>query len=485
MNPIRLTLQIRARHTSLLAGFLALTVFVRADSVDDAVTAEMTKRKIHGLSLAVIQDGAIVKAKGYGSIDAEGSKPVTVDTLFQAGSVSKPVAAFGALYLVEKGKLTLDADVNGVLKAWHVPENEFTSAEKVTLRRLLSHSAGLTVHGFPGYAIDAAKPTVVQVLDGEKPANTAAIRVDMKPGSKWRYSGGGYTVMQHLVTEVSGQSFPEFMRVTVLEPLKMRASTYEQPVPADRAATTASGYLSATRPVAGRWHVYPEMAAAGLWTTPSDLARFAIAVQDNLAGRATLVISQSLTREMLTRQSENFGLGVGLAENGKTQRFEHGGRDAGFDAQLTAYAETRQGAVIMINANENTGAIRRIMEAIADAYQWPSFRRPQPQLIEDKEPEVIAQVKRIIEEAKVGRLDREQFTTGLANQIERTIGENGEARVALNGFGALKSVALLERRENNGIRQYRYRLTYENDIVLVNCAFNPEGKISGLAFRPE
>jgi CubicO group peptidase (beta-lactamase class C family) len=160
-------------------GVLGTGFWVRADSIDDTVTTLMAKRHIPGLSLAIVQDGKIVRAQAYGVIDLESQKPVTTGTLFQAGSVSKPVAALGALALVEAGKLSLDSDVNGVLKTWQMPENEFTKANKVTLRRLLSHSAGTTVHGFPGYAVDAQRPSLVQVLNGEKPANTAAIRVDV------------------------------------------------------------------------------------------------------------------------------------------------------------------------------------------------------------------------------------------------------------------------------------------------------------------
>ena len=186
----------------------------------------------------------------------------------------------GALRLVEQGKLALDEDVNSRLVTWKVPENEFTKNKKVTLRGLLSHTAGLTVHGFPGYATDEPGPTLVQVLDGAKPANTRPIRVDILPGSKWRYSGGGYTVMQQLVVDVTGKPFPQFMHEAVLGPLDMKESTFEQPLPADKAKLTATGHHGKQKPVKGKWHIYPEMAAAGLWTTPSDLARFAIGVQE-------------------------------------------------------------------------------------------------------------------------------------------------------------------------------------------------------------
>ncbi len=256
-----------------------------SDVVDDVILGEMRKRHVAGLSLAIIQDGKIVKAKGYGVTEQGGDSPVTTATLFQAGSISKSVSALGALRLVEQGKLALDEDVNARLVTWKVPVNEFTREKKVTLRGLLSHTAGLTVHGFPGYATDDPVPTVVQILDGAKPANTKPIRVDFVPGSKWRYSGGGYTVMQQMIVDVTGKPFPQFMQEAVLGPLAMKESTFEQPLPAGTAKLTASGYYGDRSPVKGRWHIYPEMAAAGLWTTPSDLARFAIGVQEAARGQ--------------------------------------------------------------------------------------------------------------------------------------------------------------------------------------------------------
>ncbi len=342
-----------------------------ASPVDDAVAAEMKEHHILGVSLAIIENSEIRQAKGYGFTDQTRKTPVTTATPFQAGSISKPVAALGALRLVEDGRFSLDDDVNRWLKQWKVPENNFTKDEKVTLRRILSHSAGLTVHGFPGYAVGARIPTLVQILDGVKPANTAAIRVDVIPGSTSRYSGGGYTVMQQMMIEATGKPFAEFMQQAVLTPLLMTASTYEQPLPKEKAATAATGYYANGKAVKGKWHLYPEMAAAGLWTTASDLARFAIGIQQAMADKSNPVISQSMTRQMLTVQKGNSGLGLGLGGSGKTLSFAHSGRDEGFDAFLTAYAESGQGVVIMINANDNSGAVQRIKDAVSREYHWP------------------------------------------------------------------------------------------------------------------
>jgi CubicO group peptidase (beta-lactamase class C family) len=345
----------------------------RGDDLDTFITAQMARRHVPGLSLAIIQDGRIAEARAYGVIEPGGSVPVTTATLFQAGSISKSVSALGALRLVEQGTLDLDEDVNRKLTSWKVPATGFTAAKPVTLRGILSHTAGLTVHGFPGYAVDVPRPTLVQVLDGAPPANTPAIRVDTLPGALWRYSGGGYTVMQQMIVDVTGTPFPELMRRTVLDPIGMTHSSFEQPLPPVLAAQTAAGQYSPTQPVKGKWHVYPEMAAAGLWTTASDLARFAIEVQESYAGRSSKVISPAMTRRMLTVEKNGDGLGVFLQGTGRALLFNHNGRDDGFDASLNALAETGQGLVVMINANDNSQMINRIVSFVAKKYDWPAL----------------------------------------------------------------------------------------------------------------
>lgn len=366
-------LSMKNQRLFLILSFLLGLFNAQADDLDDFIRSQMQKRRIPGLSLAIIQDGKIVKAQSYGFIDKDGKVPVTTNTLFQAGSVSKSVAAMGALYLVEQNKLSLDENVNEKLKSWKVPDNEFTNDKKVTLRGILSHTTGLTVHGFPGYAVGAKVPSVVQILDGTAPANTPPVRVDFVPGSRWRYSGGGYTVMQQLMVDVTGAGFPEFMKNNVLSPLGMKNSTYQQPLTPELAKLTATGHYNNRKLVEGRWHIYPEMAAAGLWTTPSDLARFAISIQNAYAGKSGSVLSQSMTRQMLTDQKNRDGLGVFLQGDSTKLRFGHNGRDEGFDALLTASADKGQGIVIMINANDNSHMMGRIVDFIADYYHWDGF----------------------------------------------------------------------------------------------------------------
>jgi CubicO group peptidase (beta-lactamase class C family) len=328
----------------------------------------MRAYKVPAMSVAVVDDFRVVAVKAYGA---------TPTTLFQAGSISKPVAAAGALYLVEHGKLSLDEDVNKKLKTWKVPENEFTKTEKVTLRRLMSHTAGLTIHGFPGYDVDEPVPTLVQIFNGEKPANTGPIRVDVVPGTLERYSGGGVTIEQQLMMDVTGKPFPALMRELVLGPAGMDHSSYQQPLPPDLASQTATGTRADGTSVHGRWHIYPEMAAAGLWTTPTDLCKFAIEIALSKRGKSNRVLSEKMTREMLTPVKDEAGLGFFMEKDNPGQ-FGHNGADEGFQAILTMNSESGKGAAIMADSDRGLAAASFLLRAIAKDYGWAKQSEPGP-----------------------------------------------------------------------------------------------------------
>jgi CubicO group peptidase (beta-lactamase class C family) len=330
-----------------------------ADTAFDLVD-RMRFYHVPAVSIAVVDSDRVVWAKGFGVKQFGGTEPVDTSTLFLAGSISKPVFATGLLELVEQGKLDLDKDVNTYLRSWHLPESPFTSDQKVTLRRILSHSAGLTVWGFPGYTQGTPIPTVPQILNGEKPANTQAVRSDTVPGARWRYSGGGITIAQLVATDVSGESFPELMRRLVLQPAGMVHSTYENPPPPAVARFAAAGHERPDTVVPGQYHVYPEMAAAGLWTTPSDLGRWSIAIMRAYRGSAGGPLSPAMAKQMLTPQVEvspqfagpvrsYWGLGIELQGVGDSLHFTHGGRDEGFVADLVMWPAHRRGIVVMTN----------------------------------------------------------------------------------------------------------------------------------------
>jgi len=337
----------------------------------------MKHYKVPGVSIAFFARGNILWTRAYGYADVSRMNAVTPKTLFQAASISKSISALAVLRLVQEGKLKLDEDVNVKLTDWRVPEGEFTKEQKVTLRRILSHSAGLTVDGFPGYLAGEPLPEITQILDGQKPANTKPVTVDTVPGTIWRYSGGGYTVMQLLLTEVTGKSFPDILDQEVLRPLGMSHSTFVQPLPKSLRRGAATAYESDGKPIAGDFHTYPEMAAAGLWTTPSDLALAAIEVQKDYAGTSNKLLSKDMARQMLTHQKDNWGLGVTLTAADHPLRFGHGGSNEGFRCDFEAYIDSGQGIVIMTNANSGDAIIGEIRRAVAQEYAWPDFQPEQ------------------------------------------------------------------------------------------------------------
>ena len=357
-----------------ITGCLTPAVVVRDEARScTTLSARMEQLHVPGVSIAVIRNGSIAWARGYG-VKRAGGAPVTAGTLFQAGSISKPLAAMAALRQVQEKKLALDADVNSELVSWKVPESAAAHGKVVTLRELLTHTAGFTVHGFPGYAAGARVPTLIEVLDGRSPANTPPIRLESEPGSRWNYSGGGYTVMQQTVLDATQTPFPALLHDTVLAPIGMAHSTNEQPLPAAMESEAATPYDEKGRPIRGGSHTYPEMAAAGLWTTPSDLALFCLETQRSLEGKANHVLSEELTREMVTPGKGSWGLGLQIGGAPGDPYFTHGGVNEGFESVFVAYEHHADGAVVMTNAQGGTRLAGEILRSIAAEYDWPDFK---------------------------------------------------------------------------------------------------------------
>ncbi len=295
----------------------------------------MRQHRIPGISIAVIHDFRLVCVKGYGVTAKDGSTPVTPTTLFLAGSISKPVAAVGALYLVQQGKLNLEDDVNSQLKSWKVPDSEHTRRSKVTLGLLLSHTGGFTGGDFfPGYGVDKPLPSLRQILDGVPPATNAPIRVGFEPGTQWRYSGDGYLVIQQLVTDVSGQRFPEFMRAAVFQKLGMNA-------------------LSAQ-------------------------------------GKANHVLTQTIAREMITphwkdgvvnilgTKQDPDQMGLGFFVGTRKGRFGHIGGNVGYQATMVMFSDTGDGVVVMTNSDVGLAAGNVLLDRIAEVYGWDYVAPPPP-----------------------------------------------------------------------------------------------------------
>ena len=341
---------------------------------------------VPGVSVAVIADGKIKWVKGYGLANTKTGEKVTEKTLFQAGSISKPVAALGALQLVQQGDVDLDRDVNEYLKDWKIPQTDYTQREKVTLRRLLTHTAGVTVHGFPGYKQEDRFPTITEVLDGK--GNTPPIRVDTIPGSFWRYSGGGYTIMEKMLEDMSGMPLEAYMSKHVFPALGMENSTYQQPLGAPYSERASAAYNTEGELIEGLWHNYPEQAAAGLWTTPTDLARYIIGIQEIAGGKQDGVLSAEMVSEMLSKHKQDWGLGPALQKEGDSLLFGHGGKNAGFSNNMIASAHHGNGIIVMTNADRGTSLMEEIIRGISDYYGW-GMANPREVVLNAVEAEVL------------------------------------------------------------------------------------------------
>lgn len=354
--------------TSIENGLLPPRIVEGADPIVYNLEERMQALNVPGVSIAVVKDGKIRFAKGYGMANTTTGTKVTEETLFQAGSISKPLAALGALKLVEEGKLDLDKDVNTYLKSWKVPDNTFTNDQKVTLRHLLTHTAGTTVHGFPGYSQKETLPSTSEVLEGK--GNTDTVGVDTQPGTNWRYSGGGYTIMELLVEEVTGMELDAYLDPTILSPLGMTHSTYAQPLPKNKHANASAAYTADGNIIEGYWNNYPEQAAAGLWTTPTDLARYYIAVQQIMAGEQTGPLSKSTIEQMLTQHKNDWGLGPTLKMIDGALLFGHGGKNAGFSNNMMGFVNKGDAVVVMTNGDNGTKIMQEILAAVSAQYDW-------------------------------------------------------------------------------------------------------------------
>jgi CubicO group peptidase (beta-lactamase class C family) len=351
-----------------------LPAFVAANTRPMRLDDRMRHYQVPGLSVAVVDHGQLVWAQAWGV--AQFGRRMDTQTLMQAASISKAVSALAALRLVEAGKLGLDVDINTQLRSWQIPPGAQTVDKPVTLRRLLSHSAGFTVSGFRGYAPGNAVPTVLQVLDGLPPANSDPVRVDITPGSEWRYSGGGFTVLQQLMVDVSGQPFADLMQKEVLAPASMMQSSFA--LPADKLAAAAVGHQEG-KAITGLRAVHPELAAAGLWTTPSDLAQLTVALLRSLKGQAPQLLPAARLQEALSPRFGPSGLGFVLEgkDSGKGKDFGHNGSNAGFESRwLASRQDGGRAVVVMANANGAMPLMLEVIRAIAQAHGWADWQAP-------------------------------------------------------------------------------------------------------------
>ena len=339
----------------------------------------MQRFKVPGVSIAVIKDFKIHWAKAYGVADVETGRAVDVNTPFQAASISKPVTAMAAMRLAQEGKLNIDADVNTILKSWKVPVSDLNRDQPVTLRSLMSHTSGSDDgFGFPGYDPTAPRPTLVQILNGEQPSNVGPVKFARKPYAGQKYSGGGTMIVQLALMDLTGKAFADLMQEKVLGPLGMTNSSYEQPPVGDLAERTARAHDGQGKGMGAKWHVYPEQAPAGLWTTPSDLARFAIEVQMANRGWPSKVLSQATVKDMLAPTGVGpFAVGFSIEKKGEGWYFSHSGGNWGFLCDLQAHVRKGYGVAIMTNGS-NFQIITELEARVAAAYGWDTLDKPIP-----------------------------------------------------------------------------------------------------------
>jgi CubicO group peptidase (beta-lactamase class C family) len=334
----------------------------------------MAHYRVPGVSIAVVADFKIDWVRSYGVKDAGTGEPVTPETIFQAASISKPITAMAALKLVEKGKLGLEENINKYLISWKIPDSDLTKENPVTLKNLLSHTGGLVPAGFNGYRRSQDIPGIVQILNGEKPANSPRISLTRVPGSNYQYSGGGYEVVQMIMMDLEKKPFGDIMNESIFLPLSLSHSSFNQPLSSLQEGGTSSGHLINGIPVTGKRNVYPELAAAGLWTTSEDLAKILIEIQKSNSGKSNLILSQKSVDEMLTPYlSRSSGLGFNIEQGKKGKFFGHNGSNLGFRCMMIASLENGYGAVVMTNGEMGGDLCAEIIRGIAKVYQWADY----------------------------------------------------------------------------------------------------------------
>ncbi len=434
-----------------------------------ALHDRMKEFAVPGISVALFDDHHIVWAQGYGMADETRHQAVDLHTRFQAASISKPVTAFAVLTLVQAKGLDLDGDVNAYLHGWKVPQNEFTRVEKVTIRRLLSHTAGLNVSGFAGYEKSQVIPDATGVLEGK--GNSPALRVEAVPGTHYSYSGGGYVVLQKLIEDQSGQSFGEYVQRNVLTPLGMTDSTFD-PYP--------SGHVSLAydfngRPLPGGWHVYPELAPAGLWTTPSDIAKFCFGVVRALTGSKDALISKSLAQQMVTPSESpdggsGYGLGFELHGKGVNASFGHGGSNAGFKSELYYFPERKIGVVLMTNSESGRVVRNELGRSISNRFGLGLFPTSviKQFIVESGELKALIgryedpQEKGTVYSAEVGdngELLLKNLSTGKVNHLA------AKARDTFIDRNTGEEISVIRKPEKSGIRGLLYN--HEDELLKI------------------
>ncbi|MBE9462035.1 serine hydrolase [Dyadobacter subterraneus] len=331
--------------------------------------------KIKGLSIAVIKDCRLEWAKGYGWADSAENRPVTPFTLFQAASMSKSLNALGMLKLAKDKNIDLNSDINSYLRSWKFPYDSVSRGKKISILNLLSHTGGINISGFDGYAKTDSVPNIIQILSGSKPANSDVVRSVFEPSSKYKYSGGGTVISQLIIEDVSGKNYADYMESNILRPIGMQNSFYTNTISKSKLKQLATGY-NGDQEVTMKYHIYPEKAAAGLWTNPTELSKYVIEIQRSLIGKSNKLLTPKMTKLMLTPYLDNSSaLGVFIEDKDGTKYFRHGGVNEGFTSLYFGSVENGNGAIVMCNSTDKT-ILYEIINSIAIVYKWKNYYKP-------------------------------------------------------------------------------------------------------------
>lgn len=353
--------------------------FLFADSIVPRfnILDRMNYYKVPSVSIAVINNGKIEWEKAYGFKDIAAKIPADTNTLYQAASISKSVNGLVVMRLVNDGKLSLSTDIRNYLKTWTFPDNDLSRGKTITLINLLSHTAGLSVHGFVGYAVTDTIPTINQILDGKRPANNPPVVPVFSPGEHFEYSGGGSTVIRKILDDNISPDYDSLMQALVLKPLKMTHSTFSQPL-APEFKNFALAYDNRMLPVPGNFYIYPEQAAGGLWTTSGDIARFIMAIQSALRGERSAILDKKSVDKLLTPVLDEYALGFGIKEKGGEKYFWHEGESMGYRSVYYGSFTTGKGIVILTNSYPENGKslVYEILNSVASTYNWKDFYNP-------------------------------------------------------------------------------------------------------------
>jgi CubicO group peptidase (beta-lactamase class C family) len=338
----------------------------------------MQKFRLPSVSIAIIKDYKIHFAKAYGIADVETGQLADTATLFQAGSISKPIFAMLVLKLVQEGKLSLDNNINSYLKSWQVPDSGRTAP--VTMRSLLSHTSGADDgFGFPGYNPGEPFPTLAQVVNGQKPSNTGIVPFKRIPYTGFKYSGGGFAIAQLAIEDLMKRPMAELADEKFFKPMGLKNITYQQPLPANFMMKAARGHTGGGKRQPAPWHDYPEQSAAGLWSTPSDLARLVIELQKAVNGSKNDILAQATARELLTPTGVGgHAQGFVIERRGEGWYFSHSGSNWNFRADMIGHMRKGYGLIIMANSENGWGVITELESRIIAAYNWDALAKPIP-----------------------------------------------------------------------------------------------------------